>query len=345
MLNLIKPLLNKTWLISFDLLKIMIPIIFVMKLIVELGLLTYISSPFKLVMYFVGLPQEYSIVWLSAMANGNHSAFLLISNLFNNHPINVAQLTSIALLCLICHNLIMETIIAKELGLKPLWAILLRFLSALLSVFVFYKVCNYFNFLTSYPTSLFFNNNHENINILMFYIKDNTLSDNFFLWANDMWVWLLVQIKMIIVIILMIFFIFLVLEILKYFKIIDLCNKIIYLLFQLITIKKNNSLILLVCLLLGLSYGWGILREENEKNVFFQGEQRLKVLSFLLISHDMIEDIFLFSILGASFWLMFIFRFLLSFCVVGVLSFFILPRLSNNIKNKIFFTKNSNLKV
>lgn len=132
LLNLMKPLFYKTWVISFDLLKIMIPIVFAMKLIVELGLLSYLSYPFKFIMHFVGLPQEYSIVWLSAIANGNHSAFLLISTLFNDYPITIAQLTALALLCLICHNLIVETIIAKELGLRPLWAVLLRFLSALL---------------------------------------------------------------------------------------------------------------------------------------------------------------------------------------------------------------------
>jgi hypothetical protein len=334
-----KILLQKTFRNAWALFKIMIPVVILIKIAIELNILTYLSYPFEPLMYFLGLPKEYAIVWIGAIANTNYTAFALITMLYQNYPINVEQLTSISLLCLICHSIIIESIIAKETGVNPIWAGSLRFFSAIIAVYFFHIFCQTFNLLQYTSTSTMLTNVTKMPTIAMEYINQGTFLINYKIWLIDILYWVFSQLKMVVLIICIIFIIFLFVKLLTDFKIVDKINRFLYIIFQLIRIKKENTLIVFLCFIVGLSYGWGILREESQTNNNFKGEQAFKIISFLSISHAMIEDVIIFSLLGGSFITMFSIRFFLSFFVVAILSFLILPKLNDMIKHRIFFYK------
>jgi len=72
--------------------------------------------------------------------------------------------------------------------------------------------------------------------------------------------------------------------------------------------KRLNSLFsLIVGLILGITYGAGVLiseaKELNRKEIFF-------IATFLMICHSIIEDSLLFVIFGANFWILVIIRLL-----------------------------------
>ena len=78
------------------------------------------------------------------------------------------------------------------------------------------------------------------------------------------------------------------------------------------TKKVNSAFSLFTGVILGITYGAGILISEyknsklSKKEVWFIG-------TYLMICHAIIEDTLLFVIFGANFWIIIIFRLLFAF--------------------------------
>ncbi len=332
-----KSILQKTIINSKDLFKIMIPIIFIIKVIQEFNALSYFSYLFYPIMWLLDIPQIYSLSWIGALLNNNYTAFSIIAILFNEYPITYEQLTEIALLCLICHSIIVESIISKEIGTTWYWSAGIRFFSSILTAYLFHIVCKKF-FLLQSKVDTYVLSQSTHINTFMDYYKVGMFKHNFFIWLQDIGIWILEQIQVMFVIFLIIFIIFAMVKVIHYFNLFAMLNKVLFPLCHMLKINKNNSFILFICFIVGLSYGWGLLKEEKDNNNGFQKDQSFKVITFLAMSHAMIEDILIFTILGANFWLVFIIRLLASVVIVYLLSAFILPSLSNKFKSKYLFS-------
>jgi hypothetical protein len=136
-----------------------------------------------------------------------------------------------------------------------------------------------------------------------------------------------------------IFVIFVVIELLKSLNIIGKIDALFKPFFSMMRISKSNYTVTSICYLIGLSYGYGLLKEEKQKSPFFKKDQPFKVLSFLAIAHAVIEDGIIFVLLGANGWVVILGRSLWAVFVVVILSWGILPFVSEKAKNKFLYKK------
>ena len=103
--------------ICLDLFKIMVPILIAVKILKELGWITYLAKPLAPLMGLVGLPPECGLTWATAIANNLYAALAVHAALVPDMaPLTVAQATVIATMMLIAHNLFVEGAIANRCG-------------------------------------------------------------------------------------------------------------------------------------------------------------------------------------------------------------------------------------
>jgi len=111
----------------------MIPIIIVVKILVELDLVRYLAMPLAPFMSLVGLPADLGLVWAFAIVVNIYASLVVLAGMLPVLPIlTTAQATVFATMVLIAHSLIMESRVAQQCGVSFSGHFLLRFSGAIL---------------------------------------------------------------------------------------------------------------------------------------------------------------------------------------------------------------------
>ncbi|MDR2007568.1 MAG: hypothetical protein LBQ34_01180 [Alphaproteobacteria bacterium] len=321
----------------WDLFKIMIPLIFLIKVIQELDLLKYFVYPFEFIMGAVGIPDIYALAWLGAIFNTCYMAMTLIAVFFNDYPLTVEQISVLGLMILISHSLIIEGAIISKFKVSGIYSIVLRVVCSLFFGYLLHITAQYFGIMQQRATSIFYGNvEMYHHTFLELYFAGN-LAAEFHTWLINVLWWFYAQAKTIVLITFVIFMLFVLIQLMKDFNVVQKIDKIFKPFWSIMGISKRNYTVTSICYLIGLSYGYGILKEESEKSISFRKDQPFKVLSFLAIVHAVIEDGIIFMLLGASGWVVIVGRTLIGILVVWLLVRFIMPRLSERTKNKFLY--------
>jgi len=113
-----------------------------------------------------------------------------------------------------------------------------------------------------------------------------------------------------------------ILEILKAFRIFNILNTILYYITKPLGISKSASMPLLIGILIGITYGAGVIiasyasNEMNKKDVILVGV-------FLSICHSIIEDTLIFASVGARGWIIALIRIFIAFIVTTFINIII----------------------
>jgi len=139
--------------VVIPLFKILIPFVFIVKILEEIGAIALISSIFAPLMNLIGLPPELGIVWVTAFIVNIYAALVLFINLIPGLEVSVAQITILTTAILIAHNLLIESAISKYAGISFTYTFVFRLIYAFLVCFILNQTYIYFNFLNeSYST-------------------------------------------------------------------------------------------------------------------------------------------------------------------------------------------------
>ncbi len=127
-------LIARTWLkrtldTSWFLLKIMVPVSLFVALLGWSGLLENIALALRPLMKILGLPGEAALVYISGALLNNYSAIAVMSSM----NLTLHDAIILAMMCLISHNLIVETAVMKSLGSSAAKMALLRIGVAILA--------------------------------------------------------------------------------------------------------------------------------------------------------------------------------------------------------------------
>lgn len=332
--------LSKTKNTVFDLFKIMIPIILIIKILQEVNLLEYIVHPFNYIMQLVGLPEIYALAWLGAIFNTCYMAMTLIAVFFQENPLSVEQITVLGLMILISHSLFIEGAIVHKFKVNGFFSTFLRVISSLIFGYLLHITSQYFGWMQERATSPFYTETKFYSKTFLDLYNAGVLNLDFNIWFENILLWLYSQGKTLCLITFVIFIIFLIIELLKRFNVVGKIDAVFKPFFSMMRISKKNNTVTSICYLIGLSYGYGLLKEEKENSPFFKKDQPFKVLSFLAIAHAIIEDGLIFILLGANGWIVILGRSMWAVLVVMILSWLILPNLSEKTKNKYLYKKN-----
>ncbi len=113
-----------------------IPVSLIVKILDKSGLLAIAARALSPVMGLLGLPGEGSLVFLSAMALNIYSAIAVIGTL----NLTIRELTILSVMCLVAHNLFVETAIMRKTGSSVLRMVTLRIVCAVFAAFILNQV-------------------------------------------------------------------------------------------------------------------------------------------------------------------------------------------------------------
>ena len=126
--------------ICLPLYKILIPFIFIIKILEEIGIVKVISNFFEPIVQLMGLPAEFGIIWVTAIIVNVYAAIILFINIVPTLDLTVAQVTVLTLIILIAHNILIESAISRAAGVSFFYASFLRIGIAFLAGFILNKI-------------------------------------------------------------------------------------------------------------------------------------------------------------------------------------------------------------
>lgn len=263
--------------VSFILFRIMIPVVVVVKILSELGLIKYIAAVFAPVMNLVGLPGEMGLVWATSFITNMYGGIVIFATIAPGLHMSTAQMTVIACMIIVAHSLPVETSITRKTGVRIRFMVPFRLLCALLFGFILNGI---------YTLGGFFQGEGRII------WEASPGSDSLGSWAVS-------QLRNLAIIFLIVLVLIILMKILDRLGITRLMNRMLEPVLTSMGIGKSASTITILGMFLGISYGGGlIIRDANSgklssRDVFFS-------ISLMGLSHAIIEDTLLMMSLGGN---------------------------------------------
>lgn len=295
--NFFNNILPKTYSISFDLFKIMIPMTILTKILEYFGAVEFTGKILSPLMGLMGLDGQLGLVWAASMITNIYGGLSVFAAIYPGLQVNSCDITVLSLIILVAHSFPVELGIAKKAGAKVFPMFLLRFVSAVIMGIVLAFILNYFNFLQEPASPL--------------WSLEVTASKTFLGEILSQAVGLLY----IFLIILSLVFLMDILEKLKFMG--WLTKKIMFFISPL-GIGEKAGFMAVTGFTLGISYGGGLIINEAKSGALSQREIFFS-LSLMGLSHGMIEDTLLMAAIGGSLWGILLARILFSFVFIWIM--------------------------
>ena len=278
----------------------MLPLLILLKVLEPYQLTDQLALFLAPVMAVLDLPAYSAIVWASTLLGNLYTGMAVLASFWHTAPMDMLQVSTLALMMLLAHNLLVECAIAHQAGINGLFVALWRLLSAVLMAWITIKIGHAYG-LGQMPA-------HFLMPAIPLHVP--------------MLQWLQTQATLFVQIFLIIFAMVLVLDVLKRSKLEDKIHRLIAPVLGWFKLQKNAANISVVGLVIGIAYGGGLLLKDlKERRVTRQ--QSAMVMSILALNHAVIEDTLLMMIIGAHLVVILLVRLLL-----GLLLSWLLIRLA-----------------
>lgn len=253
------------------LLKIILPISFFVSLMSYLGIIALIATYLSPVFSIVGLPGESAIVFISSLFLTLYAPIAIMATL----ALDLREVTILALMCLISHNMFVESAVQKKTGSSAVIMFTLRLFSSFLAAFLLHKLL---------PDQIGVNGVSEKAIVF----------DSF---KAMLWAWLQGSAWLILKITLIVSGLLILQNILKEFKIIDLIAKPFAPVMKIMGLSSNTSFLWFIAQIVGLTYGSVVMIEEVQRGDILPADADL--LNYhIAINHSLLEDTLLFVAIG-----------------------------------------------
>lgn len=276
------------------LLKIIIPISFAVSILQYIGFIDIIAGYLTPAFSLIGLPGESAIVFITSIFLSLYAPIAIVATL----PLGVREITILAVMCLISHNMIVETAVQSKTGSKYIIMFLLRILSSFAAAYIL-------NLLLPAHLGI----NHAAEQAVVYHNFGEMLTG----WAINSF-WLIVKILLIVSGLMILQ------NILKEFNILILISKGFAPVMAVMGLPRNSSFLWFVAHILGLTYGSAVMIEAVENNEISLEDANL--LNYhIAVNHSTLEDTLLFAAIGVPVLWMIIPRFILAIIIVWFVRF------------------------
>lgn len=282
--------------ITFNLYKIMIPIIILVKIIEEMGGIKYISYGLSPLMQFVGLPDAMGLVWATTLVTNLYGGMIIFVSIAGQEPLTIAQVTVLSGMMLLAHSLPIEVRIAQKVGVRIVFNLVLRVGGALCFGFLLHLLYSTGNWL-------------QDENVLLW--KPTLVTD------HSLLTWITLQLQTLAQIFVVIAFLVTFLKLLKSTGFERLLLFLLLPLLRLLGLGDKTASITIIGMNLGLTYGGGLLIAEAKKGLL-NAREVFGAISLIAICHALIEDTLLVMLLGADISGVLYLRLLFAFIIIGV---------------------------
>ena len=285
MISILKTIFRETTDACLQLFKVMIPILILVKILQELDIIKYLAWPLEPLMGILGLPAEMGLVWATTLINNIYTGMIVLASFTGEAPLTSAQATVLGVLMLVAHGLPVETAIADRSGARFLFQCCVRMAGAFVLAWLLHLIYSATGTL--------------NTPAVMLFQSDPTAG------TGSLMAWAIGQAKNLLSIFCIIFALISIMRVLRAIGAIDLMNRILRPVLNLIGIGPKASAITVIGLTMGLSYGGGLIINEARNGVLSK-EDVFYSLTFMGLCHSLIEDTLLIALIGGhmsgAFW-------------------------------------------
>lgn len=271
LLSLTSDTLSTGWVLF----RIMMPALLLVRIISLLGILAPLGEFMAPVMTLAGLPGETGIVWITGMLTNMYGGLALLAGMIGPLDLTVGQVTVLGTMLLLAHSMPVEVTVAARSGVSPLLVIPLRVGSALAAGIIL-RVSGFVRAFRGTPAVLW---------------KGVPQSGGWDGWLAD----LLATMGTILAVI---FLVLLALRILERLGFTGFLRRILRPAFRLVGIGPEATTITVVGLVLGISYGGGLVIKAASRGDI-PARQVTAAVCFMSLCHAVVEDTALVATLGA----------------------------------------------
>lgn len=259
--------------------KMTVGITFAVAVLKYLGVIDILSDWLPPVFKYIGLSGEGVLVFLTGALSSLYSSVAVIATL----AVDYRSATILAVMGLICHNLIMETIIQKKAGANPFFIVTLRIFAALFCAWIM-------NMLLP---------EHYSGNLIVESVK---VSDGGFWSSMGDWAWQMITLLP--YMLMLIVGLQILQQILKRFDLIRYLIIPLAPLMDVFGLSQKSSFLWIILNTLGLAYGGAVLISEVQNSDIDVNEAKL-LNTHAAMNHSLLEDTFLYAAIGLNVaWLM-----------------------------------------
>ena len=295
--KIIAPALKKSAQTSIWLLKLILPISLAFRLLDYSGLLVYIADFLNPIFIHLGLPGSTAIIFITSIFLPLYAPLAIITSM----TITLRELTILALMCQIAHNLPVESAIQAKTG-TSFWAMFI--------VRIFMSIVIGFALNLTLPLEMgmpsFIQTSAQSM---------NSLSDVFMAWG-------ITSLRISILIIAIITLLMVTYRLLEEYNLINRLSKSIEPILKFFGLPTSTAFLWLIGYIVGLAYGGALMIDQMKEGKVTKAEGSL--LNYhLAISHSVLEDNLLFVALGVSIWWILATRLIAAWIVVWLRRLFL----------------------
>jgi Fe2+ transport system protein B len=253
------------------LLKIIIPISLLVSFLQYWGVISQIAISLSPAFSHIGLPGESAVVFITSIFLPLYGPIAIISTL----ALDMREITILAIMCLISHNLFVETAVQKKTGSSALIMFFLRISMSIIAAIILNRLL---------PENI--GSSHVVQQSIKFPNVQNMLSN-----------WVINTGFLTLKISLIISGLMILQNILKEFNILILIAKIFAPCMQIMGLSTESSFLWFIAQTLGLAYGSAIMIDDVENKTISLKDANL--LNYhIAINHSLLEDTLLFVAIG-----------------------------------------------
>ncbi len=282
--------LQKTLDVSWLIMKIYIPLSILTTLLKQWGVLDFIAPYFYPLMQYFGLPGEASVAFIAAFSNTVFAALATMSAL----DLTARQVTILAVIFGISHNLIVETGVLIQTGLAT-WRIAL------------FRIA-----LGCFMGLLMHQALPESVPATFTPVVREAGAFSWPVYLQGLGISAL-QILLVIAVIMTLY------ELMRDWPWAARLSRTFAFIPKWLGYSQNAIVAWLVGFFIGITYGAGILLQLSRENIMSHKDAAL-ITVFLCVAHAIVEDTIFFAFAGGNFWWIIITRTLLAVTIVKIMS-------------------------
>ena len=279
------------------LLRIILPISLLVRFLDYFGLLLWLAGFLDPLFIYMGLPGSTAIVFITSIFLPLYAPLAIITSL----PITLRELTILALMCQISHNLPVESAIQAKTGTSFRAMTLLRISMSILVGVVL-------NLLLP-----------KEMGMPLFVQGSVTAATSV---GALLFLWLKSSLQIALLILVIVFALNLLYSLLEAYRLIPKLSRVIEPLLAFFGLPKNTAFLWLIGYIVGLAYGGALMMDQMKEGKVTRSEAGL-LNHHLALSHSVLEDNLLFVALGVSLWWILAVRFTIAFAVVWLRRFWL----------------------
>ncbi|AXO13662.1 nucleoside recognition domain-containing protein [Thalassospira indica] len=298
-------LINRSQKLFITLIKVMLPVMVIVRIAEEFGAVELVSNWLAPVMALIGLPPEAGLIWATCVLVSMYGAVGAFIGLAAHLDMTAAQLSALCAMMLFAHGLPVEQAIVKRAG-ASFWATTALRVGAAIGYAALVTWLSDLTGWLSEPVDFSWMVGSE---------AATAATSGLAAWMD----WSIQVVKSLVVTFGVIVGLLILLDILEKTGITARITQAMMPVLRISGISRDVAPVTTIGVLLGITYGGALIIDEARKNNYPKRTLFLS-LSWLSLSHSLIEDTAIMLALGADIWVVLVGRVILTLIIIALLA-------------------------